>query len=49
MQDPLRYKAVSFDLDLYALQVLSDIRPGYDVFPGPGGDMCWTKYDAYWP
>jgi hypothetical protein len=42
-------QAVSFDLNLYALQVLSDIRPGYDILPDAGGDVSWTKYDAYQP
>jgi hypothetical protein len=49
MQGPLRYRQVSFDFNIYALQVLSDIRPGRDIFPDADGDVCWTKYDIYQP
>ena len=38
-------KSVRFDLNPYALQVLSDIRSGRDVFPAGGGRQ-WAKYDS---
>jgi len=42
-------QAVRFDLNPYALQVLSDIRPGYDIFIDASGDVCRTKQDVYQP
>jgi hypothetical protein len=39
-------QSVRFDLNPYALPVLSDIRPARDVFPAAGGGGQWTKYDT---
>src|SRR5271170_3692578 len=45
MSDPL--PSAEGCLNPYAFQLLSDIRPGCDIFPAASGDRCWTKYDTY--
>ena len=39
-------QSVRFDLNPYALQALSDIRPRPHVFPAASGGRQWAKYDA---